>query len=145
MIMFNCLILFTNSPCVRPNPETPSLPRFHILADLLGNKRSWFAICDCWISIHSVFLGSLLLSFRVRSRDFEKGSKFYFYSSKFFLASLYWNMVSLYCSYRAFKSRRNTDMEGWLKRIGTFSLTFTFAASAHYCRLYWFDKHSVRY
>ena len=89
MIMFNCLILFTNSPCVRPNPETPSLPRFHILADLLGNKRSWFAICDCWISIHSVFLGSLLLSFRVRSRDFEKGSKFYFYSSKFFLASLY--------------------------------------------------------
>ena len=51
-----------------------------------------------------------------------------------FLSS-YWNMASLDCSYRASKSRRNTDMEGG-KRIATFPLTFTFAASARYCRLY---------
>ena len=44
-------------------------------------------------------------------------------------------MASLDCSYRASKSRRNTDMGGW-KRIGTFPLIFTFAASACYCRLY---------
>ena len=35
------------------------------------------------------------------------------------------------CSYRASKSRRNTDMGGWL-----FPPTFTFATSARYCCLY---------
>ena len=51
-----------------------------------------------------------------------------------FLSSVHWNIASKDFSYRASKFRRNTDMGGW-KRIGTFSLTFTFAASARYCRL----------
>ena len=44
-------------------------------------------------------------------------------------------MASLDCSYRASKSRGNPDMGGW-KQTGTFPPTFTFAASARYCRLY---------
>ena len=62
-----------------------ALFRLHILEDLLGNKRSWFVICDWWISIRFfVFLRSLLLNYRVRSRVFEKRNKFYLYSCKFF-------------------------------------------------------------
>ena len=50
------------------------------------NVRSWFAICDGWILIcFFVFQGSLLLNVKVWSRVFEKCSKFYLYSSKFFI------------------------------------------------------------
>ena len=63
------------------------------------------------------------------SRMFLKSVKFYLYTALSFLSSVYWNIASIDFSYRASKSRRNTDMGGW-KRIGTFSLTFTFAASA---------------
>ena len=50
------------------------------------NVRSWFAICDGWILIRFfVFQGSLLLNVKVWSHIFEKRSKFYLYSSKFFI------------------------------------------------------------
>ena len=34
--------------------EESALSRLQILADVLGNKRSWFVICDWWISIRFV-------------------------------------------------------------------------------------------
>ena len=87
------------------------------------NVRPWFAICDGWILI-------CFLCFKVRcvwSRVSEKRSNFYLYSSKFFYLLIYWNMVSFKCSYRASKSKWNTDMEGW-KRIGTSPLTHFFVS-----------------
>ena len=32
-----------------------SLSRLYILANLLGNERPWFVICDWWISIRFVY------------------------------------------------------------------------------------------
>ena len=109
-----------------------SLSRLYILANLLGNERPWFVICDWWISIHFVcfcvsrfvalFLKSTL-SFTLVLSSFNffilKRGKFKFQT---------WN-----CSYTASKSRGNTEMEGW-KRTDTFLLTFKFA-----------DKHSGCY
>ena len=79
-------------------------------------RKQKVMVCDLWLvdlDPFCVFLGSLLLNFRVWSRVFEKQSNLNYLSSKFFLSSLYWNMASLVCSHRASKSRRNTDMGGW--------------------------------
>ena len=41
----------------------------------MGNlARTKFVICDWWISIRFLFLGSLFLNVRVQSRVFEEGS-----------------------------------------------------------------------
>ena len=98
-------------------------------------------VCDLWLvdlDAFCVFLGSLLLNFRVWLRVFEKQSNLNYLSSEFFLSS-WWNMASLDFSYRASKSRRNTEMGGW-KQIGMFLPTF--------CSLLLpilFDKHSGCY
>ena len=86
-----------------------------ILANLLGNKRSSFVISFC-----------VFVCFKVRCFVFEKHRKFYLSSKIFFIFFTLkhgkfrfqrWN-----CSFRASKSRGNTDntaTEGW-KRTGTF-------------------------
>ena len=89
-------------------------------------RKQKVMVCALWLvdlDPFCVFLGSLLLNFRVRLRVFEKQSNLNYLSSKFFLSFLYWNMASLVCSHRASKSRRNTDMGGW-KQISMFLLTF---------------------
>ena len=109
----------------------------HILAIFLGNKRSWFDICDSWISIGVVCFKILCFWTSEFGRVFLK-SPVRFTSGLCFSSSFYWNMASLDCSYRASRSRRNTDM-GRRKRIGAFPPTFTFAASARYCHLYFIN------
>ena len=109
----------------------------HILAIFLGNKRSWFDICDSWISIGVVCFKILCFWTSEFGRVFLK-SPVSFTSALCFSSSFYWNMASLDCSYRASRSRRNTDM-GRRKRIGAFPPTFTFAASARYCHLYFIN------
>ena len=105
-------------------------------------RKQKVMVCDLWLvdlDPFCVFLGSLLLNFRVWLHVFEKQSNLNYLSSKFFLSSLYWNMASLDFSYRASKSRRNTEMGGW-KHIGMFLLTF--------CSLLLpilFDKHGGCY
>ena len=104
-----------------------SLSRVYILVNLLGNERPWFVICGWWTSIRFVcFCAS-----RFVALFFEKRCKFYL-SSKFFLNFFIlkrgkfrfqrWN-----CSYRASKSRGNTDTEGW-----KFPLTKPFAGHSLY-------------
>ena len=60
-------------------PGEQMLSGLYILANLLGNKRSWFVICLCV----SVFQGSLLLNLSVWWHVFEQHSKIYL-TSKFF-------------------------------------------------------------
>ena len=63
----------------------------YILANLLGNKRSSFVICDRWISIRFVcFCVS-----RLDALFLKKHRKFYLSSKIFFLYSLHGNMASL--------------------------------------------------
>ena len=92
---------------------------------MIGGFRSVLCVFSC------------VLCFKVRCFVFEKHRKFYLSSKIFFIFFTLkhgkfrfqrWN-----CSYRASKSRGNTDTEGW-KQTGTFPLTFTFA-----------DKHSGWY
>ena len=76
-------------------------------------RKQKFMVCDmCLVDFDPfcVFLGSLLLKFRVRSRVFEKRSTFYL-SSNFFIFVIL-KRASLDCSHTAFKSRRNTDIGG---------------------------------
>lgn len=63
--------------------QTQKNRRCLAVTDLLGNRRSWLVLLIGNFDPFCVFLGSLLLNFRVRSRVFEKRSKFY-HSSKFF-------------------------------------------------------------
>ena len=101
-------------------------------------RKQKVTVCDLWLVYFDpfcVFLGSLLLKFRVRSRVFEKRSTLFYLSSKFFIFVIL-NPASLDCSDTAFKSRRNTDMGGW---IGTFPPTFTSLLPPL------FDKHSGCY
>ena len=100
-----------------------------LVADLLGNKRSSY--CDLRLVDFNPFC--MFLSLLSSVACFWKALSFTVIALSF-LSSVHWNIASKDFSYRASKFRRNTDMGGW-KRIGTFSLTFTFAASAHYCRL----------
>ena len=59
----------------------------YILANLLGNKRSSFVICDWWISIRFVcFCVSRLDALFLKS---------FTLALRFFLSSLHWNMASL--------------------------------------------------
>ena len=120
-----------------------------IIADLLGNrsllqrvqKRSciskglWLVIGGFRSVLYvSVFLGSLLLNFRVRVF-----SRFRSFSSQvvftFLLKYGKFSFPRWSCPYRASKSRRNADIGG-RKLIDTSPPTFNFAASARYCRLY---------
>ena len=104
----------------------------YILANLLGNKRSLFVICDWWISIRFVYfcvsrLDALFLKSTV---SFTSALTFFTF---FTLKHGKFRFQRWNCSYRASKSRGNTAKEGW-KRTGRFPLTFTFA-----------DKHSGCY
>ena len=99
-----------------------SLSRPYTLANLLGNKRSWFVIggfqfvlCFCASGFVALFLKSTV-SFTLALSFFVL---FILNHGKFRFPR--WN-----CSYWASKSRRNTDTEGW-KRTGMFPLAFTFA------------------
>ena len=68
------------------NTSLKELKVIRIINYVNYNVRSWFAICDGWILIRFfVFQGLLLLNVKVWSRVFEKRSKFYLYSSKFFI------------------------------------------------------------
>ena len=60
---------------------------YDFLANLLGNKRSAFVICDWWISIRFVcFCVSRLDALFLKS---------FTLALRFFLSSLHWNMASL--------------------------------------------------
>ena len=101
-------------------------------------RKQKVVVRDLWLVDFDPFC--VFLCFKVRCFVFEKHRKFYLSSKIFFIFFTLkhgkfrfqrWN-----CSYRASKSRGNTDntaTEGW-KRTGTFPLTFTFA-----------DKHSGCY
>ena len=106
------------------------------LSHLSGPLRKQVNVCDCYWYISIRFACFYVPCFWTLEfgRVILKNSKFYIYRSKFFHLLLYnvQSMASLDCSCRASKSWRNTDMGKW-KLIGTFSLTFTFAASARYC------------
>ena len=64
--------------------QTQKNRRFLAFTELLGNRRSWLVFLIGNFDVFCVFLGSLFLNFRVRSRVFEKRSKFYL-SSKCFI------------------------------------------------------------
>ena len=85
----------------RSSPFFTFLP--YILANLLGNERPLFVICDWWISIRfACFCVSRFVALYLKR--FQR-----------------WNF-----SYRASISGGNTDTEGW-KRTDTFQPTFKFA------------------
>ena len=98
-------------------------------------RKQKIVVCD--LRLVDFYTFCVLLCFKVRCFVFEKHRKFYLLVLSFFNFFILkhgkfrfqrWN-----CSYRAFKSRGNTDAEGW-KRTGTFPLTFACA-----------DKHSRCY
>ena len=75
--------------------QTQKNRRFLAFTDLLGNRRSWLVFLIGNFDPFCVFLGSLLLNFRVRSRVFGKRSKFYL-SSKFIFFILKHNKFRLF-------------------------------------------------
>ena len=89
-------------------------------------------ICDWWISIPFVcFCVSRFIALFLKSTvSFTLVLSFFNF---FILKCGKFRFQRWNCSYRASKSRGNTDTEGW-KQTGTFPLTFTFA-----------DKHSGCY
>ena len=132
-----CKNVFGFCVCLRRQSKSEeaalsSLSRLYILANLLGNKRSSFVICDWWISIRFVcFCVSRLDALFLKSTvSFTLALRFFIF---FTLKHGKFRFQRWNCSYRASKSRGNTATEGW-KRTGTFPLTFTFA-----------DKHSGCY
>ena len=109
-----------------------SLSCLYILANLLGNESPWFVIYDWWISIRFVCfcVSRLVALFLISTVSFSLVLRFFNF---FILKRGKFRFERWNCSYRASKSRGNTDTEGW-KRTGSFPLTFTFA-----------DKHSGCY
>ena len=108
-----------------------SFSRLYILANLLGNERPWFVICDWWISIRFVcFCVSRLVALFLKSIvSFTLVLSFF---NLFILKRGKFRFQRWNFSYRASKSRENTGTERW-KRTGTFPLTCTFADKHRGC------------